>query len=320
MSLDDLLNHWRDIPTIAPNIAAWHTQPAQPAQLAPLPANLHPTLTHNLYELDIHQLYTHQAAAWSHLQAGRNPVIVTGTASGKTLCYNLPVLDHLLNDPYARALYLFPTKALTYDQAAALNKLSAISHQPSAIGGQVSSFPPVSTYDGDTPAAARPAIRRQARIVLTNPDMLHTAILPHHTKWADFFRNLRFVVIDEMHVYRGVFGSHVANVLRRLKRIAAFYDAAPQFILTSATIANPTELAERLIEAPTILVDNDGSAKGPKQFLIYIPPIIDADLGLRRSSLLEAVRLAQDLFHYNLQTILFARTRRTVELLLTYLK
>ncbi|MCB0171568.1 MAG: DEAD/DEAH box helicase, partial [Anaerolineae bacterium] len=327
MSLNDLLNHWRDTPTIAPNIAAWHTRPAQPAQTASLPTNLHPTLAHILHELGIHQLYTHQAAAWTHLQAGRRPVIVTGTASGKTLCYNLPVLDHLLNDPHARALYLFPTKALTHDQAAALNKLSAISRQPSAVDGQgssfinhQSSFPPASTYDGDTPTAARPAIRRQARIVLSNPDMLHTAILPHHTKWADFFRNLRFVVIDEMHVYRGVFGSHVANVLRRLKRITAFYGAEPQFILTSATIANPTELAERLIEAPTVLVDNDGSAKGPKHFLIYNPPIIDADLGLRRSSLLEGVRLAQDLFHHNLQTILFARTRRTVELLLTYLK
>ncbi|MCB0212592.1 MAG: DEAD/DEAH box helicase, partial [Anaerolineae bacterium] len=319
MSLTDLLNLWRDTPTVAPNITAWRTFPAQPAQTAPLPDQLHPLLAETLRASGIDRLYTHQAATWQHIKAGHHPIIVTGTASGKTLCYNLPVLDHLLHDDQARALYLFPTKALTHDQATALNKLSALSHQPSAAGGHVSSFPPAATYDGDTPAAARPAIRRQTRIVLTNPDMLHTAILPHHTKWADFFRNLRFIIIDEMHVYRGVFGSHVANVLRRLKRIAAFYGAAPQFILTSATIANPTELAERLIEHPTVLIDNDGAAKGQKQFLIYNPPIIDADLGLRRSSLLEAVRLTQDLFHHNLQTILFARTRRTVELLLTYL-
>ena len=320
MSLNDLLNLWHDTPTIAPNITAWRTFPAQPAQTAPLPTQLHPLLAETLRAAGIDRLYTHQSAAWQHIQAGHHPIVVTGTASGKTLCYNLPILDHLLHDVQARALYLFPTKALTHDQATALNKLSAISHQPSAADGQVSSFPPAATYDGDTPAATRPAIRRQARIILTNPDMLHTAILPHHTKWADLFRNLRFIVIDEMHVYRGVFGSHVANVLRRLKRIAVFYGAAPQFILTSATIANPTELAERLIEHPTVLIDNDGAAKGQKQFLIYNPPIIDADLGLRRSSLLEAVRLAQDLFHHNLQTILFARTRRTVELLLTTLK
>jgi DEAD/DEAH box helicase domain-containing protein len=289
---------------------------------------------------NIHALYSHQATTWEQVRAGQHPAIVTGTASGKSLCYNLPVLDRLLRDPEARALYLFPTKALAHDQAASLQHLIALcENQPGdnhekhlhpwrcTPGGrravcpqaQVSKIVPT-TYDGDTPTASRVAIRQQARLLITNPDMVHAGILPHHTLWADFFRALQFVVIDEMHLYRGVFGSHVANVLRRLKRVARFYGASPQFILTSATIANPVELAERLIEAPVALVDQDGSPTGTRHFLVYNPPIVNQALGLRRSALAETVRLGQDLIHHQIQTIIFARSRRVVEILLNNLR
>ncbi len=309
MSLSALLNTWQT----DPNIAAWRTFPPHPAQFVPFPDDLHPALVDALCAQGISALYTHQATAWQCAQAGQHVVIVTGTASGKTLCYNLPVLDCLLRHPQARALYLFPTKALAQDQ------LSVISDQLSVIRDQGAVIR-VATYDGDTPSEARPAIRAGARLVISNPDMLHTGVLPHHTLWADFFGNLQFVVIDEIHAYRGVFGSHVANVLRRLKRVARFYGASPQFILTSATIANPVELAEQLIEEPVALVDDDGAARGARHFLIYNPPVVNRDLGLRRSALLESVRLAGDLLEHGVQTIVFAGARRTVELILTYLR
>jgi len=277
-----------------------------------LPQALHPGLVRTLRVLQIESLYTHQAAAWRCVEAGGNPVIVTGTASGKTLCYNLPVLDRALRDPRACSLYLFPTKALAQDQQSTLRQLIAALPEPNDVS--------VGTYDGDTPAHARPGIRRNARILITNPDMLHTGILPHHATWADFFRHLQFVVVDEMHTYRGVFGSHVANVVRRLSRVAAFHGASPQFILTSATIANPLELAQRLIERPVCIIDDDGSARGVKHFLIYNPPIVDPDLGLRQSVLTETVRLANDLVRYGVQTLVFARSRRAVELILNYLR
>lgn len=314
-SLAALLNIWRDTPAIAKNIAAWRALEARPAQTAPLPANLHPALAHSLRQQGIDALYSHQANAWAQIQAGQHPVIVTGTASGKTLAYNLPVLHHLLGDPQARALYLFPTKALAHDQK---NQLAIIAEQLARAGAQFTIS--AAAYDGDTPATARPAIRAEGRLILSNPDMLHTAILPHHPKWSGFLARLRFVVIDEMHVYRGVFGSHVANVLRRLKRIARFHGSNPQFILTSATIANPVELAERLIEEPVAVVGNDGAARGPKHFLIYNPPVVNPELGLRRSALQEGIRLTQELLQHNIQTIIFGRARRTVELLLTYLR
>ena len=320
MSLSALLNAWQTDPSIAPNVAAWRTFPPHPARFVPFPDNLHPALADALHAQGITMLYTHQATAWQHAQAGQHVVIVTGTASGKTLCYNLPVLDRLLRDPQARALYLFPTKALAQDQLAVISdQLSVIRDQLSGIRGQGAVIR-IATYDGDTPSAVRPVIRAAARLVISNPDMLHVGVLPHHTLWADFFGNLQFVVIDEMHAYRGVFGSHVANVLRRLKRIARFYGASPQFILTSATIANPVELAERLIEEPVVLVDDDGAARGARHFLIYNPPVVNRDLGLRRSALLESVRLAGDLLQHGVQTIVFARARRTVELILTYLR
>ncbi len=325
MPLSTLLNAWQTDPSIASNIAAWRTFPPQPAKFAPFPAGLHPALVDALRARGICALYTHQATAWRRAQAGQHLVVVTGTASGKTLCYNLPVLDRLLRDPRACALYLFPTKALAQDQKDALSQLITANTQYPIPNPQspIPNIHPeirIATYDGDTPAQARPAIRTTARLIISNPDMLHTGVLPHHTKWADFFRHLQFVVIDEMHAYRGVFGSHVANVLRRLKRVARFYGASPQFILTSATIANPVELAERLIEEPVALVDDDGAARGARHFLIYNPPVVNRDLGLRRSVLLESVRLAGDLLQHNVQTIVFARARRTVELILTYLR
>ncbi len=320
------MNAWRTDPGIAPNIAAWRTFPARPARCVPFPQDLHPLLSSVLAEQGIQALYTHQAAAWQHVQDGRHPVVVAGTASGKTLCYNLPVLDRLLRDPQARALYLFPTKALAQDQKETLSQLLvAVEHASRgsldlhANGANPSAFH-VATYDGDTPGQSRPAIRTTARLVITNPDMVHAGILPHHTRWVDFFRSLHFVVIDELHAYRGVFGSHVANVLRRLKRIAHFYGASPQFILTSATIANPVELAERLIEEPVVLVDDDGAGRAARHFLIYNPPIVNHDLGLRRSALLEGTRLADALLQHGVQTIVFARTRQSVELGLRYLR
>lgn len=327
MSLHVLLNAWRNDPGITTNIAAWRTLPAQPARRLAFPEDLHPTLVEALKAEGITALYTHQVRAWQHVQAGGHPVIVTGTASGKTLCYNLPVLDRLLRARQARALYLFPTKALAQDQKSALQELtSTLGDRPPDLGSRPAepadgrSVVPVATYDGDTPTQSRPHVRATARIIISNPDMLHTGVLPHHTVWSDFFRCLRFVVIDEMHTYRGVFGSHVANVLRRLKRVALFYGSSPQFILTSATIANPVELAERLIEQPVAVVDDDGAARGPRHFLIYNPPLVNRDLGLRRSALLESVRLAEDLFRHRVQTIVFTRARQSVELLLRYLR
>jgi DEAD/DEAH box helicase domain-containing protein len=309
MSLETLIRRWRSEPDTAPNFAIWRTTPARAAQIKPLPADTPDGLRRALSARGIDSLYSHQLQAWSAVRAGRNIALATGTASGKTLAYNLPVLAALLADPAARALYLFPTKALAQDQLSNLQMLGA-------AAGDLSS----AIYDGDTPQAQRGAIRKNARLLLSNPDMLHTGILPHHTNWSEFFRDLRFVVIDEMHTYRGVFGSHIANVVRRLKRVAAFYGSHPQFILTSATIGNPGQLAERLIELPVELIDEDGSARGEKHFLLYNPPVIDEALGLRKSSVLESVRLAQDLLGQDIQSVVFARSRRSVEMILSYLQ
>src|SRR5215207_1498760 len=315
MPLASLLEFWKRDPETAPNLVTWRTLPARPAQTHPFPEDLPAPIKRTLIAAGIHALYSHQLEAWTHTRAGENVILSTGTASGKTLSYNLPVFASLLQEPEARALYLFPTKALAQDQHSNLQSLIA-----SLQLLVPNSSPSAAIYDGDTPQSARSAVRRNARIVLSNPDMLHTGILPHHTNWSDFFTHLRFVVIDETHTYRGVFGSHVANVLRRLKRVANFYGAKPQFILASATIGNPRELAEHLIEEPVHLIDNDGSARGPRHFLIYNPPITDPSLGLRKSSLLEGVRLAQDLLNQNIQSVIFARSRRSVEIILRYLQ
>jgi DEAD/DEAH box helicase domain-containing protein len=311
MTLNSLFSHWQSDPDTAPNITTWRRLPARRAVLAAFPADLPRELVAILRQRGFDSLYSHQAETWQHTRSGENVVLATGTASGKTLAYNLPVLAALHENPAARALYLFPTKALTQDQ---LSTLKDFNLPPSSFRLHPS------IYDGDTPQGQRKAIRSEARIILSNPDMLHTGILPHHTNWAEFFANLRFVVIDEMHTYRGVFGSHVANVLRRLKRVARFYGASPQFILTSATIGNPAELAARLIEAPVHLVEGDGSARGERHFLIYNPPVVDAALGMRKSAVQESVRLAQDLLRHDVQSVVFARSRRGVEMLLKYLQ
>jgi len=314
--LQSLLNFWKQDEDTAPNFSAWKTTPPRAAQTHPFPPDLLIPLREALSTRGISSLYSHQLSAWIHARAHKNIILATGTASGKTLAYNLPVLATLLQNPEARALYLFPTKALAQDQLSVLSdQLSVLrtlkTDHSSLIAG---------IYDGDTPQSQRSAIRKNARIVLSNPDMLHTGILPHHSNWSDFFGNLKFIVIDEAHTYRGVFGSHVANVIRRLKRVANFYGAHPQFILASATIGNPKELAEMLIESDVELIDNDGSSRGEPHFIIYNPPVSDPTLGLRKSSLLESVRLANDLFAHNIQTVVFARTRRSVEIILTYLQ
>ena len=311
-SISKLLAHWRAEPTVGGNVAFWHQEPARPAAFTPLSQNIHPGLAAAFAKLGYSQLYSHQAQAWDLLQSGLNIAVVTGTASGKTLCYNLPVLDRLLRDKQARALYLFPTKALAYDQRNELETwLGAIDAARDV---------PVATYDGDTPTHHRSHIRKQARLLITNPDMLHYSILPNHTQWAEFFGNLRYIVIDEMHSYRGVFGSHVANVVRRLSRLLKFYGAKPQFVMASATIANPQELAERLVEQPVTVIDRDGAPRGARHFAIYNPPIVDSDLGLRASLIQESVRLVSDLLAYDVQTILFGRTRRMVEVMLKTLR
>ena len=307
--LSSLLEFWKRDEETAPNLFAWQTVPPRAANTHPFPDDVPASLRAALSSRNIPQLYSHQLTAWTHARAHRNVILSTGTASGKTLAYNLPVLAKMIEDPQARALYLFPTKALTQDQLSSLTNLTPDTWNLTPA-----------IYDGDTPQSQRPSIRKTARIVLTNPDMLHTGILPHHANWSDFFTDLKFIVIDEAHTYRGVFGSHVANVIRRLKRVAKFYGANPQFILASATIGNPKELAEALIEEPVELVDNDGSSRGERHFIIYNPPVLNPTLGLRKSSILESVRLANDLLKHDVQSVVFARTRRSVEILLTHLQ
>src|SRR4030042_5030349 len=249
MTLSKLLAHWRSDPQVGPNLVEWRILPGNPARFGPFPPDIHPALKEALEARGIHSLYTHQVSSFMDIKEGKNVVIVTGTASGKTLCYILPVLDCLLKEIDATALFLFPTKALSQDQNAVLKSLLSQINANLGINEQYNIARDgirCAIYDGDTPVSVRSTLRSQVRLIITNPDMLHTGILPHHTSWAHFFRGLRYVVIDEIHTYRGVFGSHVANVIRRLKRIARHYGSIPVFILTSATIANPVELAEWL--------------------------------------------------------------------------
>jgi DEAD/DEAH box helicase domain-containing protein len=307
------------------NVTAWERLTARAGRYAPFPAGLDVRLISSLQARGIPQLYVHQSHAIAAALRGENVVVVTGTASGKTLCYNLPVLNTLLAQAEARALYLFPTKALAQDQADELGQLiSAVSGQPSAISHQpsaVSNTPfRISIYDGDTPQSQRAAIRKRSGVLISNPDMLHTGILPHHTKWADWLGNLRYVVLDELHVYRGVFGSHLANVLRRLKRVCAFYGSRPQFICASATITNYQELVEKLIEAPVTAVTEDASPRAEKHVILYNPPMTDAAQGLRRSYLLETQRVAGEFLADGVQTAIFARTRSATEVLLGYVR
>jgi len=292
------------------NIVTWHTIEQEPAQTVELPENLHPVLKKSLNSRGIDHLYTHQKSAYEEINSGHSIVAVTPTASGKTLCYNLPVLQTVLENPSTRALYIFPTKALAQDQKSEINEIIE------ASGADINSY----TYDGDTPANIRQKVRKAGHVVITNPDMLHSAILPHHTKWVSLFENLKFVVIDELHTYRGVFGSHVANVIRRLKRICRYYGSSPVFICTSATIANPLELAERLTEEKMTLINNNGAPSGTKHFLFYNPPIVNKPLNIRKSATLEVRKIAGELLKNKIQTIVFARSRVRVEIILTYLQ
>lgn len=293
----------------AANIAARRELPATEARLAPWPAGLHPRLREAAAGLGIEALYSHQAAAVEAALRGDNVVTVAGTAAGKSLGYLLPILDTLLRDEQSRALLIFPTKALARDQLARLLEWDR------ALGGGLRP----AAYDGDTPTGARSGIRRQARMLVTNPDMLHAGILPHHPGWAPFLGGLTDMVLDELHVYRGVWGSHVANVLRRLRRVTGFHGALPRFHFSSATIANPGELASALAGAPVRVVDEDGAPHGKRNFLIYNPPLVEPQLGIRRSSILEAEALARHFLSGGLQTLVFARSRQAAELMVRYL-
>ena len=309
-SLQEILKELKINDEFKENIVTWQTIEEKPAQTVPFPENLHPFLRKALQSKGIEQLYTHQKLAYEKITEGISIVAVTPTASGKTLCYNLPVLQAILKNPDSRALYMFPTKALAQDQKSEINEIIQ------AAGVDINSY----TYDGDTPANIRQRVRKAGHVVITNPDMLHSAILPHHTKWVSLFENLKFVVIDELHTYRGVFGSHVANVIRRLKRICQYYGSNPVFICTSATIANPLEHAKNLTEEKISLIDNNGAPSGTKHFLFYNPPVVNKPLNIRRSATLEVRKIAGELLKNKIQTIVFARSRVRVEIILTYLQ
>lgn len=284
--------------------------PARAAQWAPFPTWVHEDLRAAYKAKGIEKLYSHQTAAAEAAHEGKNVVVVTPTASGKTLCYNLPVINAILENSDARAIYLFPTKALAQDQLAEIHDLNQ------RLDNRFGVF----TYDGDTPSDARKAIREKSHIVLTNPDMLHTGILPHHTRWTRLFENLRYIVLDELHTYRGVFGSHLCNVLRRLRRIANFYGCQPQFICCSATIANPCELAGKLLETDVQVLNANGAPAAEKTFVFYNPPVVNRALGIRRSYINEACRVSQEFLNRDLQTMVFANSRLHTELMLTYLQ
>lgn len=293
----------------ADRITGAFSVPAVPGRYAPFPDDLPEPLQLALHARGIYQLYSHQAAAWNAVRRGEHVVVVTPTASGKSLCYTLPVVAGALA-AHRKALYLFPTKALAQDQTAELMELS----NAGALGVRAA------TFDGDTPGDQRRAIRLNGDVVVSNPDMLHQGILPHHTKWARFFENLAFVVIDEIHSYRGVFGSHLANVIRRLARICAFYGAHPQFILCSATIGNPREHAEALLGARVTAITESGAPAGAKHVLLWNPPVVNPDLGLRASARSQSNRIARMAIRAGLKTLVFARSRTLVEVLTKYLK
>ena len=310
MTLSEFVRALRDDPRFMENVTEWRVLPARKAKYAPFPQELDARIVQVLKARGIERLYTHQRQALDCALAGRDFVVVTPTASGKTLCYNLPVLNAILKDNAARALYLFPTKALSSDQVSELYSMVE------ALGADIKAF----TYDGDTPASARTAIRQAGHVVVTNPDMLHQGILPHHTKWVRLFENLKYVVIDEIHAYRGVFGSNLANVLRRLERICAFYGAHPTFICCSATIHNPKELAENMTARSMTMIDDNGAPAGRRHVIFYNPPVINRQLGIRAGSLPTTRDIAARLVRAGVQSIVFARSRLAVEVLVRYAK
>ncbi|MEP6606761.1 MAG: DEAD/DEAH box helicase, partial [Nitrosospira sp.] len=292
-----------DIHLLVPALKRRHAQritgelviPARAARYAAFPGELDARIAEGLMQRGVTQLYSHQREAWDRITQGEHVVIVTPTASGKTLCYNLPVIQAAMQ-ARSKALYLFPTKALAQDQVTELLELN----QAGNLG--VRAY----TFDGDTPGDARKAVRTHGDIVISNPDMLHQAILPHHTKWAQFFESLKFVVIDEMHTYRGVFGSNVANVIRRLNRVCGFYGAKPVYIFCSATIANPGQLAGKLLGEPVSVIDQSGAPTGEKHLLFWNPPMVNPDLGLRASARSQTMRIARSAIKAGLKTIVFA--------------
>ncbi|MGB9840667.1 DEAD/DEAH box helicase [Thermovenabulum sp.] len=310
MELSSLLENLKKKESFIKNVTCWKVIPAKGGEYSPFPEQIDGKLIHALVEKGIKNLYSHQRRAIDEVLKGSNVVVVTPTASGKTLCYNIPVINEILKNNNSRALYLFPTKALSQDQVSELLELIE------GVGENIKTF----TYDGDTPQDARVLIRRDGHIVVTNPDMLHTGILPHHTKWIKLFSNLKYVVIDELHTYRGVFGSHTANVIRRLKRICKFYGSNPIFILCSATISNPGDLAEKLIEEKVTVIDKSGAPTGEKNIIFYNPPVVNRQLGIRKSSIIEAKNLALEFLKKDVKTIVFAKSRLAVELILTYIR
>ena len=290
-------------------VVHWETILPREGEFTDFPSQLDESLKNVLKQHGITRLYTHQARSFSEVRRGNNVVVVTPTASGKTLSYNLPVLQGLLEDPSARGLYLFPTKALSQDQQSALNEI--------VLAGEVGIK--IATYDGDTPSSVRVSARDSGRIIISNPDMLHSGVLPNHPKWIRFFSSLKYIVIDEVHTYRGVFGSHMTNVIRRLKRIARFYGADPLFICCSATIGNPGELVEKVLEEPVVLIDENGAPAGEKHLVLYNPAYVDKVQGIRRGTVNESQRLAFKLIKAGVKTIVFSRSRLRVELIASYI-
>lgn len=310
MNVDQLIGRLKTDQSFMECVTEWRTLPATEGHYLPLPENMDERLKQVLRSRGIHTLYTHQAECYQLAQTKKDFVVVTPTASGKTLCYNLPVVSTILENEDARALYLFPTKALSADQVSGLYEMIE------ALGVNIKAY----TYDGDTQGAARKAIRQAGHIVVTNPDMLHANILPHHTKWVKLFENLKYIVIDEIHTYRGVFGSHLANVLRRLLRLCAFYGSHPQFILCSATIANPVELAQQLTGRPIEAVTNNGAPTGERHFVFYNPPVVNRQLGIRRGVVNEVKRIGENLLRNEIPTIVFAKSRLQVEVITRHFK
>lgn len=306
----DTLQQLKADPDFGPNVIHHKTIDEKDAVYATFPESLHSSIRTALLSKGIEKLYSHQREAFDAATGGQSITAVTPTASGKSLCYHLPVLQSILEDSSSRAIYLFPTKALAQDQLADLHDLI------DASGEEVLSY----TYDGDTAPGLRSKVRKSGHVVLTNPDMLHSGILPHHTKWVSLFENLKYIVVDELHTYKGVFGSHVAHILRRLKRICNYYGSDPVFICTSATIANPQELAEDLTNTEMQLIERNGAPAGKKHFLFYNPPIVHPTFGVRRSAALEVRDLASLLYRQSIQTIVFAKSRVRVEMLVTYMK
>lgn len=310
MTIQEYISKLKNDPYFMDNVTSWQVMPAHEAVYGAFPETLDARVIGALKNRGIDKPYIHQSRAIEAALLGRDFVVVTPTASGKTLCYNVPVLDAIMKDEASRALYLFPTKALSSDQVAELYAMIQ------DTGADIKAY----TYDGDTPAPARSAIRQAGHVVVTNPDMLHQGILPNHTKWVKLFENLKFVVIDEIHAYRGVFGSNLANVIRRLKRICDFYGAHPTFICCSATIRNPKALAEEMTGRPMLLIDENGAPAGERHVVFYNPPVVNRQLGIRAGAIPQTRDIAADLLRAGIQNIVFGRSRLTVEVLTRYLK